>query len=52
MLFVIFVIVAAWNLPLPLWLQVCLTVFGAIHIVFDTAQSVVDEIDRLKWRWH
>ena len=33
MIFTIFLIIAAWLLELPLWLQICLTVFGVIHIL-------------------
>lgn len=40
-MFTIFLIVAAWNLPLPQWLQVCLTVFGTIHLIFGGAQTVI-----------
>ena len=41
MVFTIFLIIAAWQLPLPQWLQICLTVFGALHILFDTGETII-----------
>lgn len=45
-MFTVFLIVAAWNLPLPQWLQVCLTVFGILHALFGGAQTVIHTHDR------
>jgi hypothetical protein len=38
MIFMIFVIIAIWMLPpdiIPLWLQICLTIFGSLHALGD-----------------
>jgi hypothetical protein len=40
-MFTIFLIVAIWNLQLPLWLQVCLTVFGVLKILFGTGERII-----------
>lgn len=42
-LFLIFIIIAIWYLPLPLWIQICLTVFGTIAII-----DYADECERIK----
>lgn len=42
-MFTIFLIIAAWNLNLPQWLQICLTVFGVLHILFGATVRVVHE---------
>ena len=42
MLFVAFVITAFWFLPIPLWLQICITVFG----VFAAIELVAGASDR------
>lgn len=41
MVFTIFLIIAAWNLPLPQWLQICITVFGVLHALFNTGERIV-----------
>ena len=41
MLFIIFAIIAAWNLSLPLWLQVWLTISGVLAILFRSGERVV-----------
>ena len=35
MIFMIFLLIAVWNLPLDLWLQICLTIFGSLHALFN-----------------
>lgn len=43
MIFTIFLIIAAWNIPEPFphWLRICLTVFGVLHALFCTGERVV-----------
>lgn len=41
-MFTIFCIVAAWMLPLPLWLQIVLTVVGILHVLSDVSKEVND----------
>jgi len=45
-MFSIFLIVAAWQLPLDNWLQVCITVFGVLHVLLGTTVRVVHEYDK------
>lgn len=40
-LFNIFLIIAALNLPLPQYLQICITVFGVLHMLAHTVECVV-----------
>lgn len=43
MIFMIFVIIAIWMLPpdiIPLWLQICLTIFGSLHALFNLGWKV------------
>ena len=42
-MFTVFLIIAIWQLPLEQWLQICLTVFGVIHILFDSTIRIVHE---------
>ena len=41
MALVILMIIAAWYLPLPLALQICITVFGSLHCLFSLIRLVV-----------
>lgn len=34
-MFIAFLIVAVWLLPLPLWLQIVLTVLGGLKVLDD-----------------
>ncbi len=46
MLFMIFVIIAIWMVPpgtIPLWLQICLTIFGALHALFHLVEIGSDD---------
>ena len=42
-MFAVFLIVAAWNLSLPQWLQVCITVFGALHVLCGMTVRIAHE---------
>ena len=44
MLFTIFLIIAAWILPLPQWIQICLTVFGSLSSAVSFGRSLIRAI--------
>ena len=48
MIFMIFVIIAIWMVPpgiIPLWLQICLTIFGALHALGNFCWKIGDADD-------
>lgn len=42
-MFVGFLVVAMWLLPLPLWLQIVLTACGALHVILKIISACNDD---------
>lgn len=40
-MFTIFIIIAVWQLSLPLWLQVCITAFGIFHTILNIVKLIL-----------
>ena len=41
-------IIAAWNIAMPLWLSILMTVSGAVSILFNVGTFIISFLGRVK----